>query len=208
MTDYTKQVNFAVKDGLSSGNANKAILGTEIDTEFNEIATAVATKADSASPTFTGTATAATLDVATFQIDGVEVTATPAELNILDGATVTTAELNYLDGVTSNVQTQLDAKQASGSYAATVHTHTKSDITDFSDGDYATAAQGSTADSAVQPNDSVTLGNLTVSQITIGPWTFSNNAGTLEFNNGSTRMSLSSTGALVVDDDITAFGTP
>jgi len=38
---------------------------------------------------------------------------TQTEVEILDGATVTTAELNYSDGVTSNVQTQLDAKQAS-----------------------------------------------------------------------------------------------
>ena len=38
-------------------------------------------------------------------------TATTAELNILDGVTATTAELNFVDGVTSNVQTQLNAKQ-------------------------------------------------------------------------------------------------
>ena len=38
------------------------------------------------------------------------VTATSAELNILDGATLTTTELNYVDGVTSAIQTQLDAK--------------------------------------------------------------------------------------------------
>jgi len=36
---------------------------------------------------------------------------TQAEVEILDGATLTTTELNYVDGVTSNVQTQLDAKQ-------------------------------------------------------------------------------------------------
>ena len=41
-----------------------------------------------------------------------DVTATAAELNILDGVTATTAELNYTDGVTSNIQTQLDAKVA------------------------------------------------------------------------------------------------
>jgi hypothetical protein len=34
------------------------------------------------------------------------ITATAAEINILDGVTATTAELNYLDGVTSNIQTQ------------------------------------------------------------------------------------------------------
>jgi len=44
-------------------------------------------------------------------LDGM--TASTAELNILDGATLTTTELNYVDGVTSAIQTQLNAKQAS-----------------------------------------------------------------------------------------------
>lgn len=55
MTDYTKATNFASKDSLSSGNAAKIVKGTEIDTEFNNIQTAVATKADLVSPSFTGT---------------------------------------------------------------------------------------------------------------------------------------------------------
>ena len=55
MTDYTKSTNFATKDNLSSGNPLKIVKGTEIDTEFNNIATAIATKADLTSPTFTGT---------------------------------------------------------------------------------------------------------------------------------------------------------
>jgi hypothetical protein len=50
------------------------------------------------------TATAAELNI----LDGV--TSTAAELNILDGALVTTAELNFLDNVSANVQTQLDAR--------------------------------------------------------------------------------------------------
>ena len=57
MSNYTKSTNFATKDALASGNALKIVKGTEIDTEFNNIATAVATKADLASPTFTGTPT-------------------------------------------------------------------------------------------------------------------------------------------------------
>lgn len=40
----------------------------------------------------------------------ITLTSSPAELNILDGATLTTTELNYVDGVTSAVQTQLDTK--------------------------------------------------------------------------------------------------
>ena len=39
------------------------------------------------------------------------ISATPAELNVLDGITATTAQLNYSNGVTSDLQTQLDNKQ-------------------------------------------------------------------------------------------------
>jgi hypothetical protein len=49
MSNYTKTVNFAAKDSLTTGDANKVVKGTEIDTEFNNIATAVATKYDSSS---------------------------------------------------------------------------------------------------------------------------------------------------------------
>ena len=57
MSNYTKLTDFASKDSLSSGDANKIIKGTEFETEFDNIATAIATKADTASPTFTGTVT-------------------------------------------------------------------------------------------------------------------------------------------------------
>lgn len=60
MTDYVKSTNFASKDSLATGNPLKIVKGTEIDTEFNNIATAVATKADINSPTFTGTPLAPT----------------------------------------------------------------------------------------------------------------------------------------------------
>ncbi len=46
MSDYSKTTNFASKDNLSSGNPLKIVKGTEIDTEFNNIATAIATKQD------------------------------------------------------------------------------------------------------------------------------------------------------------------
>lgn len=57
MSNYTKVTDFAAKDTLSSGDANKVVKGTEFETEFDNIATAVATKADTAGPTFTGTVT-------------------------------------------------------------------------------------------------------------------------------------------------------
>lgn len=69
MSNYTKSTNFAAKDSLPSGNAAKIVKGTEIDTEFSAIETAIATKAESssltakadlASPALTGSPTAPT----------------------------------------------------------------------------------------------------------------------------------------------------
>jgi hypothetical protein len=61
MSNYTPSTNFATKDALPSGDPLKIVKGTEINTEFVNIQTAVATKADLASPTFTGTVTIPTL---------------------------------------------------------------------------------------------------------------------------------------------------
>ena len=47
---------------------------------------------------------------AALAVSNLGISATAAELNVLDGITASTAELNYTDGVTSNIQTQLDAK--------------------------------------------------------------------------------------------------
>lgn len=44
--NYTKTTNFAAKDSLASGNAAKVVKGSEIDTEFTNIQTAIASKAD------------------------------------------------------------------------------------------------------------------------------------------------------------------
>jgi hypothetical protein len=65
VSNYIKATNFATKDGLSTGNPLKVVKGTEIDDEFNAIAVAVATKSDTASPTFTGTPAAPTASAGT-----------------------------------------------------------------------------------------------------------------------------------------------
>ena len=49
------------------------------------------------------------VNMTTLSIGGTAVTATAAEINIMDGVTATTAEINHLDGVTGNIQTQIDA---------------------------------------------------------------------------------------------------
>lgn len=73
MSNYTKLVDYAAKDALPSGSAGKIVSGTEINAEFAAIQTAVNSKADKESPTFTGTVTMAALTATgtvTMTIDG------------------------------------------------------------------------------------------------------------------------------------------
>ena len=65
MSNYTKATNFTAKDSLPTGNSGKIVKGTEIDTEFTAIASAISSKADSNSPTFTGTPAAPTASAGT-----------------------------------------------------------------------------------------------------------------------------------------------
>lgn len=60
MSSYVKATNFTAKDSLPSGNSGKIVKGAELDTEFTAIASAISSKADINSPTFTGTPAAPT----------------------------------------------------------------------------------------------------------------------------------------------------
>lgn len=57
MSDYTQVTDFSAKDALTSGDPEKIIAGADVDAELAAISTAIATKANSASPTLTGTIT-------------------------------------------------------------------------------------------------------------------------------------------------------
>ena len=98
MSNYTKATNFASKDSLATGNPAKIVKGTEIDTEFNAISAAIATKADLASPTLTGTPSAPTASLGT---DTSQI-ATTAFVQDALGALVTTGQIvQIVDSVTA-----------------------------------------------------------------------------------------------------------
>lgn len=65
MSNYTKTTNFLAKDSLPEADSGKIIKGSEFDTEFNNLQTAVNTKADIASPALTGVPTAPTATAGT-----------------------------------------------------------------------------------------------------------------------------------------------
>jgi hypothetical protein len=143
MTDYTKTTNFAAKDSLPSGNANKIVKGAEIDTEFNNIATASATKANIASPTFTGTVTIPTADINGGAVDATTIGASSASsivgttivantsINIAgDGATVT--GIKDEDDMSSNSATKLATQQSIKAYVDSQVTAQDLDVTDGS----------------------------------------------------------------------------
>ena len=66
MSDYVKATNFAVKDTLGTGNPAKLVKGTELNSEFDAIATAVQTKINLNNPSFTGTMSGGTIDGGTY----------------------------------------------------------------------------------------------------------------------------------------------
>ncbi len=62
MSDYAQITDFSVKDGLTTGDSEKIILGADFDAEFSAISTAMATKFDSADVASQAQAEALALD--------------------------------------------------------------------------------------------------------------------------------------------------
>ena len=110
MSSYVKATNFATKDTLPTGDSNKIVKGTEIDNELNAIAGAISSKADLASPSFTGspaapTATAGsnTTQIATTAFVRTEVTAERTATATLTNKTLTSPTITGATLTTSTV---------------------------------------------------------------------------------------------------------
>ena len=111
-------------------------------------------------------------------LDGI--TSSTSELNVLDGITATTAQLNFTAGVTSNIQTQMDTKSplASPTFTGTV----------------------------VAPIATITTANVTT--VDLGDWTVTQTGTNLVFSTGGVgKMKLDASGNLTVVGNVTGFGS-
>ena len=98
-------------------NADRINTGVVSNTEFNYlngVTSAIQTQLDAKNATITGSAS--TIDTESLTADRAVISNGSQKIAVSD---VTSTELGYLDGVSSNVQTQLNAKQATITGAAT-----------------------------------------------------------------------------------------
>jgi hypothetical protein len=87
VSNYVQSTNFATKDALPSGDPLKIVKGTEINTEFANIAIAIATKLDATSSTISGATINDSTIGATTPSTGAFTTLSASGATTLSGAT-------------------------------------------------------------------------------------------------------------------------
>ena len=228
---YNPSTNFGQKDALPVNDPDKVIYGAEFTTEFNAITTAFASAAPTNSPTFTGTITFSG-DVAlngSVEIDGESVSATDVQ-----GWNATKATV---DAGSANWDTAFGwGNHASEGYLTsftetdpTVPAHVKSITTTekanwntaYGWGDHA-AAGYTTTDTTYSGGTNITLSgttfnldasltgltDVTTSAVSIGSWEIKLDGNDLRFiYNGTDRIRFTTSGAIVAENNITAYGS-
>ena len=104
MADYTLAVSWSGKDALADSDANKVISGDDFNTEFTTVQTAVNSKANTASPTLTGTPAAPTASVAT---DTTQLATTGFVKNVLENYIYPVGSIYFNMAVSTNPGTLL-----------------------------------------------------------------------------------------------------
>ena len=201
--------------------ASEDTWGTKINTNF-----------DSIDDLLDGTtAIQPNLTAGSWQVGGVAVTSTAAELNILDGVTATAAELNILDGVTA---TATELNILDGVTATTAELNIMDGVTataaeiNVLDGSLATTGNlnklnaisasaaevnvldGALAGTVVNEKGVIysAAGEVKATTLSIGDWVIKVDTNELVFVYNSTEVfKVGTNGAVTSANDVTAFGT-
>ena len=104
MADYTLAVSWSGKDALADSDANKVISGADFNTEFTTVQTAVNSKANTASPTLTGTPAAPTAATST---DSTQIATTGFVKNVLETYIYPVGSIYFNMAVSTNPGTLL-----------------------------------------------------------------------------------------------------
>ena len=164
------------------------------------------------------------LDLGSLIVAGTTVTASGAELNIMDGVTSTTAEINKLDGFTGDVNDLNYAKDLRATGVTTAEFDVLDGVTatttelNIMDGVTATTAEinyvdGVTSNVQTQlntkaPSASPTLGGTITITGGTQSWTVSASGTNLTFAyNGTNVLRVDSSGNLTAKANVTAYGT-
>jgi hypothetical protein len=216
MSNYTYSTNFGAKDALNTGDPNKLIKGVDFDTEFNAISTAIATKADLASPTFTGTVTIPTAAVTTLSLDGTTITATGTELNRVDvSAGIATPSkalvlgsndrIRFNDNYTVTFGTSNDLQIS--------HDGTNSNIKEYVnplniDGIGVNVQHSGSTKLATSTTGVTVTGEMSATTLSLGNWVIKVDTNELVFEYNSTEVfKVGTNGAITSANNVTAYGT-
>lgn len=187
MSNYTKTTNFLAKDSLPEADSGKIIKGSEFDTEFNALQTAVNTKADLASPALTGVPTAPTASAGT---NTTQLATTAFALGVPDTARTYTTLQTFKDTtfeVTDDADTTKKLNlQLSGITTATTRTLTVPDkngtiavTTDIALADPLNAAANTVVSGSYAVTSSATISITATNTFTAGQTVF------IQFTNSS-----------------------
>jgi len=188
MSDYTKATNFTSKDSLSSGNPLKIVKGTEIDTEFNNIQTAIATKTDNATAAITGGSITGITDLAVADGGTGASTASGARTNLSAASSGANSDITSITGLT----TPLTVAQG-GIGAATLTAN------------YVLLGNGTSAPQTIAPS---TSGNVLTSNGTTWASTAPSFNGTVTSVSGTNGLTgtVTTSGSLSIDTSTYAIG--
>jgi len=189
VADYIKSTNFAVKDTLTTGNPAKIVKGTEIDTEFNAIASAIASKLDANSPTLTGTPLAPTASTAT---NNTQIATTAYVVNRITNDTVSALALKA--NIASPTFTGTPAAPTAASGTNTTQLATTAFVTDA----ISTERTTERVATATLTNKTISVDNNTISGIASSSFVLSNGSGNID---GSAAQKVIPSGVVVGTTD-------